>query len=401
MQIMGRIRRRVEALPALAVDTGLALLLTGVSLYVRLPYPADSPVPEFAGLSAADVVLIVVTTLPVALRRRFPLLVLATVALLELLAAVVADPTIWSPTTGLGLQVALYTVAVYSSRRTSLIALVLVMVGYLAGYLANPPFRVAGPMTMLLSAFVLYVGTWLLGEWQKTRRAYTAELKQRTARLVRERDQGARLAVAEERVRIARELHDVLAHHVSVMGIQAAAARRVLDRHREDVIAALATIEASSRQAMTDLHQLVGLLRQDNEATDNSRGPQPDLGQLPALATAMREAGLAVDLQIEGDPGPLPAAVQLSVYRIVQEALTNTLQHAGPARAQVSIRCHDRTVEIEVVDNGGGPPATRRVGGSGLAGMRERVALHGGRFEAGSRPDGGFRIHAILDGCAS
>ena len=226
-------------------------------------------------------------------------------------------------------------------------------------------------------------------------------VEQHTLQLARQREQQARLAVAEERVRIARELHDVVAHHVSVMGIQAAAARQVLPRRPEDAVAALTSVEAAGRQAMGELHQLVGLLRHDG--TDScDRMPQPGLRQLPVLVTGMRQAGLAVDLQIKGHQWMLPPALELSAFRIVQEALTNTLQHAGPVRTLVTIRYRDRDgVEIDILDDGQHQQQTSQSGGNGLVGMRERVNLHGGHLEAGPRPEGGFRVHAVLNGQVS
>lgn len=229
---------------------------------------------------------------------------------------------------------------------------------------------------------------------------HALQLARQRKQQAREREQQARLAVAKERVRIARELHDVVAHHVSVMGIQAAAARQVFDQRRQDALAALASVETTSRQAITDLHQLVGLLRHDDETDDPKLVPQPGLKQLPALIDQVQESGLPVTLVIEGNPRPLTEAVELSAFRIVQEALTNTLKHAGPARAWVSIRYHNRRVELEVLDDGCSPPSIRLSGGEGLVGMRERVALHGGHLEAGARPGGGFRVHATLDGQA-
>ncbi len=249
---------------------------------------------------------------------------------------------------------------------------------------------------VVTSALVSYLVEQDALQLAREREQQAREREQQT----REREQQARLAVAEERVRIARELHDVVANHVSVMGIQAAAARRVFDQRRQDALAALASIETTSRQAITDLHQLVGLLRHDDETDDPNLAPQPGLKQLPALIDHMHEAGLPVTLAIEGNPRPLPAAVELSAFRIVQEALTNTLKYAGPAQAWVSIRYHDRGVDLDVLDDGCGPLSIRPSGGDGLVGMRERVALHGGHLEAGARPGGGFRVHATLDGQA-
>jgi signal transduction histidine kinase len=211
----------------------------------------------------------------------------------------------------------------------------------------------------------------------------------------REREVNARRAVLEERVRIARELHDVVAHHVSVMGVQAGVARRLFDRDPAEAVAAIGSVETASRQAIADLQQLVGVLRRQGDGDDLA--PQPSLQRLPELVEHMRQTGLPVELTVKGHQGPLPAGVELSAYRIIQEALTNTLKHAGPARAAVSVRYGNGAVELEVVDDGqGSPPARPGTGGKGLVGMQERVRLYGGRLDVGPRLGGGFRVHAVL-----
>jgi len=213
--------------------------------------------------------------------------------------------------------------------------------------------------------------------------------------LDQEREVNARRAVLEERVRIARELHDVVAHHVSVMGVQAGVARRLFDRDPPEAVAAIGSVETASRQAIADLQQLVGVLRRQEEGDDLA--PQPSLQRLPELVEHMRQTGLPVKLTTTGKPQQLPAGVELSAYRIIQEALTNTLKHAGPAQAAVTVRYDNGAVEVEVVDDGQGPsPARQGTGGKGLVGMQERVRLYGGRLEAGARPGGGFRVYAVL-----
>jgi signal transduction histidine kinase len=237
-------------------------------------------------------------------------------------------------------------------------------------------------------------------------------LEERNAELTVEREANARQAVLEERVRIARELHDVVAHHVSLMGIQAGVAQRLFHSRPDDALEAVAAVQTGSRQAITDLHQLLGVLRGAADPHDNTdhRDPDPDpdgdcetsepapcLDQLPALLSAVRHAGLPVDFAVQGLPQPLPPALELSTYRIVQEALTNTLKHAGAARAGVTISYHpDAAVEVDIVDDGHGHPPTTGPGGRGLVGMQERVNLHGGQLETGPLPAGGYRVHAIL-----
>jgi signal transduction histidine kinase len=232
---------------------------------------------------------------------------------------------------------------------------------------------------------------WLAGVFVRGRRQ-AAALAARNAVLQRQAEQ----AVTAERARIARELHDIVAHHLSVVVLQAAGARasgRASDRTLEK-------IEHSGRQALTEMRRLLGMLREQDE--EPALAPQPGLGELPALAESVRAAGLPVHLVVNGSGAPLPAAVDVSVYRIVQEALTNVLKHAGSAHAEVSIGYVDDTVTIEVTDDGPGLEAADLVwaeaaqGGRGLAGMRERVALFGGDLRAGPRPDGGFTVRARL-----
>ena len=209
----------------------------------------------------------------------------------------------------------------------------------------------------------------------------------------RERDLAAREAVVEERARIARELHDAIAHNVSIMVVQAGAERRVLGDERSSTREVLATVEQIGRGALTEMRRLVEMLRGDGE---EPLAPQPGLADLERLVRQVREAGLPVDLQIDGERRELPVGLDLSAYRIVQEALTNALKHAGQARAAVTVRYHDDSLELEVVDDGVGAPTRVASGGHGLVGMRERVALYGGRFEAGRRASGGFTVRVLL-----
>jgi signal transduction histidine kinase len=218
--------------------------------------------------------------------------------------------------------------------------------------------------------------------------------RERRARLAeRERDLAAREAVVEERARIARELHDAIAHNVSMMVVQAGAERRVLDDDHQPTREVLATIEQIGRGALTEMRRLVGMLRSE---ADPPLAPQPGIDDLATLVAQVREAGLPVDLRVEGERRDLPVGVELSAYRIVQEALTNALKHAGDAHATVRIVYGPDSLELEIVDDGAGGTSPVSGGGHGLVGMRERVALYGGRFDAGRRPSGGFAIRVLL-----
>ena len=217
------------------------------------------------------------------------------------------------------------------------------------------------------------------------------------ARIAEERarrtEEEARRAVEDERSRITRELHDVLAHSVSVMTVQASAVRRLLTPEQEREREALLTVEETGRQALAEMRRLLGIMRTDDEVA--ALAPQPGLGTLPELVEQVRQSGLPVELTVEGQPVELPAGVDLSAYRIVQEALTNALKHAGPAHAWVSVRYAGDDVEIEV-ENDGASEGESDGAGHGLVGMRERAALCGGELHSGPRPGGGFRISARL-----
>ena len=393
--------RRSDAFDvAVAAVLGLA---GGLSLYIggdpALVGPlADYPRP-LGVLPLAALILVLVV------RRRFPLvtLVVATVGLVILRLADVPEFQI----SGVALFVALYSAGAYGgARRDGVRAAVAVSVFALVIWtiLREPPVPFEGrvPLTVVnlftavANAFYLAAG-WVLGDLVRTRRQREARLEVQATELALAHADRARQAVLAERVRIARELHDVLAHHVSVMGVQAGAARRVLDSQPGEVPELLAGIETSSRQAVVELQGLVGLLRQPGD--ELLEGPQPTLARLGELAEHMREAGLDVHLEVDGavgGPPPVPAALELAAYRIVQEALTNALKHGGEGvRATVEVRREPSALALFVGDDG---RATGIDAGSGhgLAGMRERVALHGGELRAGRGPDGGFEVRAWL-----
>jgi signal transduction histidine kinase len=256
----------------------------------------------------------------------------------------------------------------------------------------NEPDHAAGDFVFVP---VLFAIAWLAGFALRERGAQAEAAEQRAARAERGHEENARRAVFEERVRIARELHDVVAHHVSMMGVQAGAARVVIDRDRVKAKEALTAIETSSRQAVAELHRLLGFLRQAGDRDDLA--PQPGLGQLPRLAASMSDSDLAVEVSIEGEERSLPPTVDVSAYRIVQEALTNTLKHSAASRADVHVRYWPDELEVEIVDDG--PPnggSSSASGGLGLIGMRERAALHGGQLSAGPAAGGGFAVRVRL-----
>lgn len=254
---------------------------------------------------------------------------------------------------------------------------------------ADSSSRVADMVANTILFTVGWGATWAVASRVRT----TRELRAQTARLEAERDAVAQEAVAEERARIARELHDVVAHSVSVMTVQAGGVRRLLTPDQTREREALAAIEETGRRALTEMRRMVSVMRSDHEAA--ALEPQPGIAMLARLVQEVREAGLAVTLNLDGELPPLPPGVDLSVYRIVQEGLTNVLKHAGPAHAWVTVQVGEGAVELVVEDDGSG---TGRANGAGhgLIGMRERVAVYGGDLETGPREGGGFRIRARL-----
>jgi signal transduction histidine kinase len=282
---------------------------------------------------------------------------------------------------------ATYAVAAYRDLRIALAGMAIALAGIWIG--------VAGQTTNNHSDFafaaVVVSAGWLVGRGMRGRVRQTAELAERTRQLEEAREAERLAAVAEERRRIARDLHDVIAHSVSVMVVQAGAAEDIFARNPEGVLEPIRAVQETGRAALVEMRRLLGLLREDGEL---GLAPQPRLADLDALAEQMRLAGLPVEVELEGNPRPLPIGVDLSVYRIAQEALTNALKHAGPARARLVLRYRESEVELEVVDDGSS--SANGDGGHGLIGMRERVAVFGGTLEADRLPEGGFRVLARL-----
>jgi signal transduction histidine kinase len=335
---------------------------------------------------AAAAVAGLVLTLSLAWRRRVPLAVLAIAIAISAAAnaMVVLDA---ATTAAIALVVAAYSVGAHTQGLRSWIGVT--GVGALIAVNVADQFS-AGDL--LLIAMILG-GAWLAGRAMRYRREREWVLERLTVDLEREREEKARAAVAEERVRIARELHDVVAHAISVMVLQARGGRRSLASDPEETCEALDTIEVTGSAALAEMRRLLGMLRRDDE--EIALAPQPSLRHLEALAAQVREAGLGVELSVEGEPVELPPGVDLSAYRIVQEALTNVLKHAGPATARVVIRYGDHDLELEIADTGVGASAGDAEG-HGLVGMRERVSLYGGKVEAGPRDGGGFTVRARL-----
>ncbi len=371
----------------MVVDRLLAALLT-VGAIVDAWLGTDS-----AHHRLADALVAPVATAVVAFRRRFPAVIGTAVPLYAAF-----NTALWGGPQYIGYPIAnfcaLYALAVWTPTRNFAIGFTLVVAGSLASS--------AGPDTSLRS---VVQWTAVVGAVMLLVRRVVGDRERRARVAERERDVAAREAVVEERARIARELHDVIAHHVSMIVVQAGAERRVLGDSNPATRDVLETVEQSGRGALTEMRRLLGMLRGD--ASEPLR-PQPRLADVPALVGQLRAAGLPVELQIEGERRELPVGIELSAYRIVQEALTNALKHAGDARATVRVRYGADTLDLEVADDGVGSRAASSGGngtvdahdssrhGHGLVGMRERVSLYGGRFDAYRDPAGGFVVRAKL-----
>jgi signal transduction histidine kinase len=355
--------------PALA-DTAIALVLGAI-------YVANA---AYEGRYALGIPLALIQTVPLLVRRRWPLAVFALVSGGMLVSAAAYNTVI-----PLAAAVATYTIAARMSRRRSAAATALALVGLVA----------IAAYSHDIASSVIIAAAWVLGDNIGTRRAYFDELEQKAERLEREREANIRRAAAEEQARISRELHDVIAHNVSVMTIQAAAARDVFDADSDRAREALGSIESTGRGALTELRRLLSAVRDGGRP---ELSPQPGLGALEQLVAQVRGAGLDVQLTIEGERPPLPAALDLSAYRIVQEALTNTLKHASARHAWVDLRFGDSELDLSVRDDGTGPApnGTGAGSGRGLVGMRERVELFGGRLDAGPGDGGGYLVSARL-----
>jgi len=322
-----------------------------------------------------------IVTAAVALRRRYP----ASVGLTAGLVAVVIS-AVWGPPSlvswGIAWICCMYALAVWAQpRRFALGLTAITLATFLSAALPDARASSTLQFGVITLALMLLV------------RRVIGDREQRVRIAERERDIAGREAVLEERARIARELHDAIAHNVSMMVVQAGAERRVLSGTNGSTREVLETIERIGRGALTEMRRLVGMLRSD---AGDPLAPQPGLDDLPTLVTQVREAGLPVELHVDGERRELPVGIELSAYRIVQEALTNALKHAGEAHASVRVHYGADSLELEIVDDGGGAAAPVSSGGHGLLGMRERVALYGGRLDAGRRPSGGFAVRVLL-----
>ena len=375
MTPIGTLRRLLH--PYL-MDPILALTLT---IAIEAEATGNTNAPATGG----DMFALLFLTIPLIWRRREPLLAFSVIMIM-------AVPFVqYAPYIGVcAIMVAAYSVGAYCRYRLAslgaLVATAIVIDVVFHGGLPPIP-QASGP-------FIALIPLWLVGNAMRTRQLRIDASEERAVRLEREQELSTRAALAEERARIARELHDVVAHSVSVMVVQAGAARQVLPTSPEQAIEALRAVESTGRDAMTELRGLLDVLGDDGGMT---LAPQPGMEQVDRLVERVREAGLPVELQVEGMRRPLPVGVDLAAYRIVQEALTNALKYSGLAPTRVMLDYRADELKLEVLDEGSSNPTGKRTeSGRGLAGMRDRVALFGGTLEAGPRPVRGYAVRAWL-----
>ena len=364
----------------LLVDSALALVLAGLTWGTMELDDCGCP------MGALAVALVLGQTLPLAARRLAPVPVWLWVGVVTAVhgASTVNDPPIF-----FGALVAVYTVVSLSDRRTSLVVALVTGLSIGTSVLLSDDT----PFVTVAFQYVVFATAWILGDSVRTHRAYAAELEDRAASAERRRQEDAARAAADERVRMARELHDVVAHHMSLIAVQSEAAQVLLPADPARAAEAVGAIGATAREALTELRRLLGALREEGDGPA-SRAPQPGDLAIGSLVDSVREAGIAVSLTVRGDPRPLPDTVALSAYRIVQESLTNVVKHAGPASATVLVGYGEDELLLEVTDDGRGDSVSGN--GQGLVGMRERVNLLGGQLRAGPRRQGGFGVEARL-----
>jgi signal transduction histidine kinase len=380
-----RIATRAQRLDAFAVDAALA---GAIAVWAVVEFAVQAGSTGHTGLGIVGALCI---SLPLAWRRRAPVpVVVAVVGALIAVSLLGALPEDWLAP-AVAILIATYSVGAHTRG-----AWPGVLVVALCLAAAGADLGAGNLLDFAISAGIYALLPFAVGRTLRNRRLLTRELRAEAERLQRADEERAREVVVAERARIARELHDVVAHGVSVMVIQAGGARRVARTDREAAREALRRVEASGREALAEMRRMVGVLRRGEQEL---AAAEPGMARLAGLVEHARAAGLPVELRVDGDPVPLPAGLDLAGYRVVQEALTNAIRHAGPARARVVVRWDADALELEVSDDGagprpgdGGPPA----GGHGLVGMAERVALYGGRLDAGRRRGGGFAVRARL-----
>ncbi|MFF8937243.1 sensor histidine kinase [Streptomyces paradoxus] len=392
MSTLARARHQAKAHP-LALDAVLALavLVCMVAGSFVEPRHRDSVSWVLRTPDPLSLVLMTLGAAALVFRRRAPMTVLALTGTLSVIESVTGDPR--TPV-AMSAVIALYTVASTTDRPTTWRVGLLTMTVLTGAAMAAGPLPWYAQENLGIFAWTGIGAT--AGDAVRSRRAFVQAIRERAEKAERTREEEARRRVAEERLRIARDLHDVVAHHIALVNVQAGVAAHVMDKRPDQAKEALAHVREASRSALNELRATVGLLRQSGDPEAPTE-PAPGLDRLDELTGTFRSAGLHIEVARADQGTSLPAAVDLAAYRIIQEALTNVQKHAGPqAKAEVSVVRVGPNIEITVLDDGSGEHETQDGGGHGLLGMRERVTALRGTLTTGPRYGGGFRVHAIL-----
>ncbi len=402
--VWAAVRRRTGATPspshwAWAADVALALAMVISTLNSGYHHAVVNPdqhgpfysVNHLIDVGPRDTFLVVMTALPLIVRRRFPLAAFwACEVAVMLLHANISDANDTAIFTFMSILIAAYSAAIYSPYRSAMVYSLGLGAILIAATRGGQIPNVTRGFVPFLFLIPIVLGANAIGNW-----------KQRVHDLEEERESSMLRAVEQERARIAAELHDVVSHNVSVMVVQAGAARKVLDKSPDMAREALLAVEDSGRAAMAELRHVMGLLTMTSQGGDPAGtadlAPQPGLEQIPALVERIRSGGVRVDLAIEGDVIPLPSGLDLAAYRVVQEALTNAVKHAVGALIRVTLEYSPQRLKVDVVDTGGTTSSTAATGnGRGLVGLRQRLAVYGGTLSAGPRLTGGYMVSAVI-----
>lgn len=383
---------RSQRLPRRVVDGGVVAAVAVIGLF-GLVGPVVLSGASAQRVSAAGVTLVVINAAALWWRRTEPLVALAVALAALLVAQAIADPNVPS---FVGVHAAAYGVGAYASRRRAFVGLGMVGVAAAVDAAVVLVAQPGGTAAVALGPFGIFaVVAWIVGRYVAVRRAYLETLVAHGHQLEKDRDEQARRAVREERRRIARDLHDQVAHHLGVVSLQTSAARRWLQRDPARTATALAAAEDAAREALETMPAILHALRADETPAEVE--PQPTLDAVGDLISHMSSDDVAVDLRVHGTPRTLPSAVEVTAYRLIQESLTNVVKHAGRAHVVIDLDYRDDRLEVEVADDGHGAAATLADGARlGLVGMRERVEMLHGTFVAGPRDGGGFTVRATL-----
>ena len=390
MERLGTLTDRLRGANPLVVDALIAIAFASLAV-VEIQSAAESQ-EGFRDSDGLGALLVLAQTLPLAARRVAPLGSLAAITAAIGMHVALGYDDIQAGT--FASLVGVSSAAYVTDNRRALVAALLGAVGIGVFYATT---RASFDGFEIVGIGGLWLAGWIAGSVLRIRRRHTAAVERRSELLEQGSEVRAREAVADERSRITRELHDIIGHTLNLIVVQAGAARTVFKSRPDQALESLNAIETTARQSLSDMERMLGILRPPEDEVP-PYSPQPGLGQVDRLAEQFSVAGLPVEVHVAGEPHKLPTSLDLTAYRIVQEALTNALKHAGPARARVAISYLADKLELDIVDDGRGPGDDGHVAGSGrgLIGMRERVSLFGGELDVGPATEGGFRVHASL-----